>query len=154
MVKQTEYLPAEHDDAIEVGRKLLHVATSDVAQRLIHCDAMSLVLNESRQIVFANEAFMKFLGFVSMKHVIGKRLGEAFACVHAQECAGGCGTSANCRICDVAQSFNRFLNGSIDECGNCVIESSLSKIDQLPIGYVMKKEEIAEKNYYILTLSA
>ncbi len=63
------------------------------------------ILNENRQIVFANDVLMKSLGVGRIEEVLGKRFGEAFECVHATDERGGCGTSEHCRYCGAVNSM-------------------------------------------------
>ncbi|MBI5743231.1 MAG: GHKL domain-containing protein [Elusimicrobia bacterium] len=57
-----------------------------------------LVLNENRQIVYANRSALEFLGVTGLEKIIGQRPGEAAACVNA-EAPGGCGTGEKCSTC-------------------------------------------------------
>ena len=62
-------------------------------------DSYAAVLNDQRQIVAANPVLLAALSLEDPTVCIGRRLGEAFACVHAGEGPGGCGTSRACRRC-------------------------------------------------------
>lgn len=64
----------EHQSkAISDNRKLLDV----------------LVLNQTRQIVFANQVFLNFLGAPSLAEVLGKKPGDALTYEHAVQSARG-----------------------------------------------------------------
>lgn len=63
------------------------------------------ILNESRQVVFANDVMMKNLGIVRLDQVLGKRFGEAFECVYSKVEEGGCGTTEHCRYCGAVNSM-------------------------------------------------
>ncbi len=76
------------------------------------------ILNEDRQIVFSNDALLKKLNF-SMDQILGKRPGEAFACIHADVMEAGCGTSKNCRVCGAVNTVLRCQETgktATDEC--------------------------------------
>lgn len=60
------------------------------------------ILNEHRQIVSLNKAYLESLGFDSIYDVIGMRPGESIECIHAREMPGGCGTSEYCSSCGAA----------------------------------------------------
>ena len=62
------------------------------------------ILNENRQIVFANDVMMKSLGVDHVDLVLGKRFGESFKCIHSADEVGGCGTSEHCRYCGAIES--------------------------------------------------
>lgn len=63
------------------------------------------ILNEKRQVVFANDVMMKSLGLIHLDQVLGKRFGEAMACIYSKDEIGGCGTSEHCRYCGAANSM-------------------------------------------------
>jgi nitrogen fixation/metabolism regulation signal transduction histidine kinase len=75
---------------------------------------MVLILNPQRQIVFCNSNVVKFLGLSSISDAYGLRPGEAFGCIHAHDCAGGCGTSEFCAACDAVASILSAQSGVTD----------------------------------------
>ncbi|MBK5113554.1 MAG: PAS domain-containing sensor histidine kinase [Candidatus Heimdallarchaeota archaeon] len=60
-----------------------------------------VVLNKQRQVVFANDTFVKILGIDEFEDALGQRPGELLNCVNSAILEGGCGTSRNCRYCGV-----------------------------------------------------
>lgn len=152
MSEQTDYLPSERDTPVEVGRELIHVATSDIAREIAHINDMALVFNSARQIVFANELFMEYIGFISLEAVISKRLGEVLGCVNAHLHKGGCGTSEKCQLCILAQAFEKCLNGDGTQEGECFISSNSSVIDCVPINFRLEPFNIGDEQYYMAVL--
>ncbi|MBU1404850.1 MAG: PAS domain-containing sensor histidine kinase [Proteobacteria bacterium] len=80
-----------------------------------------LVLNHTRQIIFANQAFLHFLGAASLAEVLGKKPGDALACEHAVQSVLGCGTTVFCSACGAAKATPPLLlhqpeNGDAQEC--------------------------------------
>ncbi|MFA7382091.1 MAG: ATP-binding protein [Desulfurivibrionaceae bacterium] len=80
-----------------------------------------LVLNQSRQIAFANQAFLSFLGAASLAEVLGKKPGDAIACEHAMQSAMGCGTTCFCSTCGATRSTPALIlhqpeNSATHEC--------------------------------------
>ncbi|MHB1014115.1 MAG: sensor histidine kinase [Desulfurivibrionaceae bacterium] len=80
-----------------------------------------LVLNHPRQIVFANQSFLHFLGATCLTEVLGKKPGDALACEHAMHSALGCGTTAFCSTCGAANAtppslLHQPANGAAQEC--------------------------------------
>jgi len=57
------------------------------------------IINKNRQIVFCNDTLLKVLGIDSLDKILGKRPGEAFNCIHADNKYAGCGTNEACRVC-------------------------------------------------------
>lgn len=76
-----------------------------------------IVLNEQRQIVYANEAAYT-LPNVTPEELLGLRPGEALDCIHASASEGGCGTTEFCRTCGAAQTILVALRGTknVREC--------------------------------------
>jgi K+-sensing histidine kinase KdpD len=60
------------------------------------------VLNDQRQIISLNTAFLEMLGLDDGIKALGLRPGEAVDCVHAHDEPGGCGTSRYCSTCGAA----------------------------------------------------
>ena len=77
-----------------------------------------LVLNEYRQIIFANKAFLDFAGKKSIKDIVGIRPGELLNCEGAWSHTGGCGTSSFCGECGMVRSVLgvEFENVDVEEC--------------------------------------
>lgn len=72
---------------------------------------MVLALNCHRQVVFANQAAVSFLGHSDVGELIGLRPGEALGCVNADEHGGGCGTSRHCRNCGAVAAMLAAIEG-------------------------------------------
>lgn len=102
----------------EVRRQAASVLGSE-AIRLADClPYMLLMLNDMRQIVFANKAVLETVGAENIEDVLGKRLGEMLGCVHAGEMKAGCGTSKFCTQCGSARAIIKGLAGEtgVDQC--------------------------------------
>ncbi len=69
----------------------------------------ALILNSSRQAVYANTALLKLLD-ADLDDVIGKRPGELFNCVYAKDAPDGCGTSDFCKYCGAVKTIIGALN--------------------------------------------
>ena len=85
-----------------------------------------VVLNNRRQIVYANAKFRALSNQPDPEQLLGQRLGEALQCIHAHD-DEGCGTTQFCRMCRAAHAqviaghgrqnvqecqINRSLNGN------------------------------------------
>lgn len=70
-----------------------------------------VVVNDKRQVVFTNDAFLQMVGAYSKAHVLGQRPGEIMQCTHAEDQIGGCGTSEACRGCGAVQAVLAGLKG-------------------------------------------
>ncbi len=84
---------------------------------------VAAILNPQRQIIYSNTALMDMLGSKSIDELLGKRLGEAFDCVHAVENDGGCGTAEACRFCGSVQAVVRSQSHGVKVTEECRISA-------------------------------
>ncbi len=79
---------------------------------------MLIILNKERQIIYANQLFLKTLNIDNFDAVIGKRPGEAVYCIHANQTEGGCRTTEFCKTCGAVHAILESQKGnqSIKEC--------------------------------------
>lgn len=122
MTMETSFAPAERASQEEIQRQYQKlVSLPFVCDFLDAVPNMSVVLNEHRQIVFANRAFAEFLGIkcpdelLGQSHceafkclyagVLGRRPGEAVGCIRSHLTEGGCGTTMFCRTCGAVISI-------------------------------------------------
>ena len=70
-----------------------------------------MLLNENRQILFANRSLEQFCAAQGTLGIIGMRPGEALSCQTALSSERGCGTGEACRICGTCGSILSALRG-------------------------------------------
>ena len=77
-----------------------------------------VVLNEYRQIIFANKTLLDFLGDNDICKVLGQRPGEILNCNGVDEETGGCGTSMKCSACGAVKAILKanHSNTYVEEC--------------------------------------
>jgi signal transduction histidine kinase len=68
-------------------------------------NGIGAVIDNNRQIVYANNEFFDLLGDKTVESVLGKRPGEVISCIHSEEEPSGCGTSNACRYCGVVNAI-------------------------------------------------
>ena len=115
----TEFAPAERTDQQNLLRQ--HQAWEKMEQvRLIGeaIPTLVLVLNNTRQIVYANSKISLFGDYGPTESYLGKRPGDLVNCTHAFKTDGGCGTTAFCENCHAANAILSSLTGMkvADEC--------------------------------------
>ncbi len=115
----TAFLPAERASAEKLAAQIEYFRQYPALEQFV--DAVPdiyLILNEERQIVFANERMLELMSEKHWDEIGGLRPGEALNCVHADETDGGCGTTEFCRTCGAAQAILSSLNGAatVKEC--------------------------------------
>lgn len=114
----TFHLSAERDpDAVIARQRALFAPDAFAATLLTAVPLPLIVINEHRQIVFANSAAQMLAGG-DVERIFGQRPGEALGCLHAGDCGGGCGTSEHCRVCGLVAAAERGLGGAeaVNEC--------------------------------------
>lgn len=115
----TEYAPALREPLdVVLGQFRSFIGT--------HCRAffdalptMVMALNSYRQVVFANQAIVTFLGHKDVEELLGFRPGEALGCINADAFSGGCGTSRHCRGCGATRAILSAINSLVPSTGDC-----------------------------------
>jgi len=69
-----------------------------------------LILNDTRQIVWANRCLLDTLKKESLDDFLGLRPGEVFSCVNAAQGENGCGTAKECQTCGALLAILQSLN--------------------------------------------
>lgn len=116
---QTQFAPPERASEQDLKKQIEFFADQVLIKKLL--DAVPdiyLILNEQRQIVFANKTMQTLLKVEDCAGLYGLRPGEALNCVHAQETEAGCGTTEFCRMCGAVRAILSSLRGKedIQEC--------------------------------------
>ncbi len=114
----TEFAPAERASQQDIHQQGQRFLNDTLVNELLNAvPDIFLILNENRQIVYANKAMLDFIQ-QAPEHIFGMRPGEALDCTHANESDGGCGTTEFCRTCGAVQAILISLGGrkSVQEC--------------------------------------
>ncbi|MCX6923886.1 MAG: hypothetical protein NT154_11870 [Verrucomicrobia bacterium] len=115
----TFFAPAEREPIEVVRRQASRLAQTPLTRTFLNASLNYLfLLNSRRQIVMASENVLELIPGKTLDQVVGLRPGEALGCIHAFECASGCGTSQFCRQCGTVRVILSGLEGHRDmqEC--------------------------------------
>jgi hypothetical protein len=115
----TFFAPAQREPIEVVHRQAKRLGHKPLTRSLLNASLNYLfLLNARRQIVMASENVLELVPGKTMDEILGLRPGEALDCVHAYECASGCGTSQFCRECGTVRVILSGLEGRRDmqEC--------------------------------------
>lgn len=94
---------AERADATVLQRQLSFFSTDQIAFKLLDSIPNLLaILNQQRQIVYANQPLLELIGVADISECLGCRPGEFFSCEHSTEADSGCGGSEACSTCGAA----------------------------------------------------
>lgn len=118
-VLRTQFAPAERALLHEINAQFDGLTATPLLRDLMRAiPNIVLILNQKRQIVFANERLLEHLQLQDLREVIGQRPGELFTCTHAFETEGGCGTTRFCRHCGAVRAILQAQKGYTDvqEC--------------------------------------
>ncbi|MDR0902639.1 MAG: hypothetical protein LBM92_07720 [Opitutaceae bacterium] len=119
----TQFAPAERTPAEVIARRAAMFASDLRIPNLFNAtsDAIAIV-DEHRQIVFANGNFGALLPIGDATTILGLRPGEALGCIHSHTC-NGCGTSGFCRECGAVDAILNSLGNKIAK-GDCNLTRS------------------------------
>jgi len=111
---QTFYAPAGRRDQTEVLKDFELISSNELTVSILNgIPTQILLLNEDRQIVFSNKAFLNLFQLKDISSILGLRPGEATNCPYAKQGPDGCGTSKNCHVCGAVKSIlNSLASGS------------------------------------------
>jgi signal transduction histidine kinase len=115
----TEFAPAERDSADQIADQIVEFARQHDGGMVDATPNIFVVLNDKRQIIYANKALHDFIREADPERPIyGQRPGEILDCVHAAETEGGCGTSQFCVNCGSVKAILTGLSGRVatEEC--------------------------------------
>ena len=73
---------------------------------------MVVIVNEFRQVIYANDVFIKVVGLVKFQEVLGQKPGELVKCIHANATEWGCGTGRECRYCGAINTVLSSIKGN------------------------------------------
>jgi len=115
----TDFLPAERAGKAEIENQSKSFLENKLLKKLVDSiTQMLVILNEERQMVYANQSYLNFCNSTGLSPAIGKRPGEALDCIHSLLTKSGCGTTKYCQSCGAAKAINESKNGnqSVMEC--------------------------------------
>ena len=112
----TNYAPAERTSPGILLRQ--HSAWMAHEQTHLIGDAVPnvvLIINSTRQVVYANSRVTLFGNFHTLDSYLGLRPGELINCTNASKEPGGCGTTDFCKTCGAVNTILNSLIGKKDE---------------------------------------
>ncbi len=113
------------EDILELSQNVLK--SSVTLKILDSIPNIVLLLNSTRQIVFANKAIYQYSNIESNSTIIGFRIGELLQCIHSQENIYGCGNSENCKTCGSLLAIISTINKNKQATKECRIYNERNK---------------------------
>ena len=100
MEDETHFTPATRTTSEQVLKEYELVGSQKFFNEIFGAIAgIGAVIDENRQIVYANDEFLSLLGINTLDSILGKRPGEVISCIHSGDVPSGCGTSMACAYC-------------------------------------------------------
>jgi nitrogen-specific signal transduction histidine kinase len=120
----TYFAPAERTERRKFKNQIETISYSPVMNTLLKTmSGLLVVLNEDRQIVTLNNAFLNTIGIKNPEKVLGLRLGESLNCIHAYEEPEGCGTTPHCATCGAVIAIMISINDDRPDERICALTS-------------------------------
>jgi K+-sensing histidine kinase KdpD len=117
----TFYAPAWRAPRNQLINELALVSNNPVIDGLIKTvGGLLAILNEHRQVLLVNQAFLNMLHIDDPESLLGLRPGEAIQCVHSHDEPAGCGTTRFCASCGAAIAIVSSLSVDHPEERTCV----------------------------------
>ncbi|MFC1951327.1 sensor histidine kinase [Chloroflexota bacterium] len=116
---KTEFAPAERSAQEELEHQSKLISKTVIFDYVAdYIPNIFLILNNNRQIIFANRTAIGLFNVNDMRSLLGLRPGEAMGCENSTKNEGGCGTTEFCSTCGMVKSVLITLDGkdNSDEC--------------------------------------
>lgn len=106
MEEETHFAPAIRTTTQQILKEYELVGSQKFFNEIFGAmTGIGAVIDKNRQIVYANDDFLSFLGINTLDPILGKRPGEVVSCIHAAEELSGCGTSVSCAYCGAVNAI-------------------------------------------------
>lgn len=147
----THFASAERAADGEILEQFIQVSEAQQVRELLDSiPNVTVILNEHRQIVFANKSLVDFLGLKYLDDVRGKRPGEAVNCVHSSETPGGCGTTEHCSTCGAVLAILTTQREGTRDVRECRITRKKGEFEEAVDFRVWTEEVKIEDRFYTL----
>ncbi|MBN1122222.1 MAG: PAS domain-containing sensor histidine kinase [Anaerolineae bacterium] len=112
----TRYAPAERYSPDELAEQMHRASSIALLPEIFDAiPDLIMLVNDRRQIIFANRALRSLAGISSSPELDGRRPGELFGCMHSDKEEGGCGTAEPCATCGALRAvLNSQRTGALD----------------------------------------
>jgi len=126
----TEFAPPERSCGEEISSDARLVAESPgLTQTLDMTPGQALILNENRQIVYANRAFQAMAENEPLENLLGQRPGEVLGCAYSVRNAAGCGTTRFCSECGAMKAMLASQKGEAAQQGCEILKKNGDALD-------------------------
>lgn len=154
MDEKTHYAPALRSTSDQILKEHEFVASLKLFGEIFGAmNGFSAVIDNNRQIVYANNEFLSLLGLETLDPILGKRPGEAVSCIHAGEEPAGCGTSVACTYCGAVNAILESQETGSKSTKECRISSAVDgKLISWNLNVTSSPITLSGNLYYIFTI--
>jgi K+-sensing histidine kinase KdpD len=154
MIEETHFAPASRSSSEQIHTENESVVSNKIFSEIFGAlGGIYAVIDNNRQIIYANNDFVALFGFKRLEEILGKRPGEVVSCMHSGDESLGCGTSENCGFCGAVNAIlesQKTLTKSIKETRiTTLIDEKLKSWD---LNITSSPVTISENKYYIITI--
>ena len=148
---KTLYAPAARATEEEILLQVKLISELPMIHDLLDSiPALIAILNQQRQIIFANKTFTDFFKSRNLLTYLGRRPGEAISCLHAKDSEGGCGTSEACSVCG---AVNAILLSQEKGSANLECRITLDNGDPLELMISTNQYKVGDSDFTIFSAS-
>ena len=154
MYKKTNIASSTRSTLEEILRgKDFIVAQKLFTELFVKFTGIAAIVDQNRQIVYANEEFLNLIDFDTLDSVLGKGLGEAIACVNAIEAPAGCGTLETCEYCGVVNAILESQTNNVKSSKEVKISSVINgKMISLDLKITSSPVTLDDRTFYTVML--
>ncbi|MFC1523899.1 sensor histidine kinase [Thermodesulfobacteriota bacterium] len=148
---ETCFAPAMRTDRRKLKNQIGTISNSLVMSSLLKAvNGLLVVLNEDRQIVALNHAFLDSLGILDPEEALGLRLGESLHCIHSAEPPNGCGTTPYCVTCGATIAMMTAIDTDSEDEQVCALTAEQGGVIEDICLLIKSKPLKVDENRWIL----
>jgi K+-sensing histidine kinase KdpD len=150
----TYFAPSARSDAKEILKEFDFVGSQKIFLEIFGTfTGVGAVIDKNRQIVYANDDFLKLLGITSIEPILGKRPGEVVSCIHSAEEPAGCGTSMACAYCGAVNAIMESQRTGLKSMKETRISTSVDgKVKSWDLNVACTPITLSGQIFYVLIL--
>lgn len=154
MLEKTKFAPALRSSSDHIIKESRVVASQKLFGEILEAiNGKSILIDNNRQIIYANNDFVNLLGLKNMNPILGMRLGEVISCIHSGEEQFGCGTSAACAYCGAVNAILESQKTGSKSAKECRITTFVDeKLKSWDLFITSSPISLAGNLYYIVSI--
>jgi K+-sensing histidine kinase KdpD len=154
MEEKTHFAPALRSTTDQILKEHEFVASLKLFGEIFGAmSGISAVIDNNRQIVYANSDLLSLLGLETLDSILGKRPGEVVSCIHSGEEPSGCGTSVACTYCGAVNAILESQKTGLKSKKECRISTAVDgKLISWNLNVTSSPITLSGNQYYIFTI--